>query len=603
MPNSNQTDTENIKNIANSENEKVENNGNGNNQTNIERADQIMGIISDLSILAPEKLAPYIGFLSSNPAALTSFGVLVDKIKDGTATRNDYVHALTSLGGAAVGVADLVKLGLTGTPIGFITSIGISLTLATIEYVDSRDYDFDTIKGDINSLTDSLSSMIDEIKEQINSSDFSDIEKNNFINMLPRIETSFGSDGSKVVKISGNTYILPEVTITANGEPTTPKVPMTPADYDAQIKDVLGMIAEGDNVSAKDMIISLQNAPKSMLAMKEVLLAKGENELAQWIDDNGKFKENTPEHIKEKAYLEAQEDNALAKKLGVSNVPEGSSDTYNKNEEEIRIKVEIEHKKWLEENEGNALSTKLGSSIGGSIGSIIIANNDYSNIEKIAISTSTTVVGQNVGEYLFWDKNGGNGTSAFDDIGTDFKNTLQGAVVSFAISSFFAKNDTLGDILGMDGTFVGGLVDYSVTFTAGYYASIEISNAIKFMETGTYGTKIGSLDGLAGGFAGALGGYLGNTFANKIMGWDTKDEALGANIGSAVGTLALSNVIAALVATGPVGWIAAVFVAFGGSAIGNVIGGIVGGLFGKKSPPPPKAHAKYEFDEEDESYN
>ena len=82
----------------------------------------------------------------------------------------------------------------------------------------------------------------------------------------------------------------------------------------------------------------------------------------------------------------------------------------------------------LETQEGNALSTQLGTSIGGSIGSVIIGNNDFSNIEKIAISTSTTVVGQNVGEYLFWDKNNVNGSGAFDDIGADFKNTLQGVI-------------------------------------------------------------------------------------------------------------------------------------------------------------------------------
>ena len=82
----------------------------------------------------------------------------------------------------------------------------------------------------------------------------------------------------------------------------------------------------------------------------------------------------------------------------------------------------------METQEGNALSTQLGTSIGGSIGSVIIGNNDFSNIEKIAISTSTTVVGQNVGEYIFWDKNNVNGSGSFDDIGADFKNTLQGVI-------------------------------------------------------------------------------------------------------------------------------------------------------------------------------
>lgn len=89
---------------------------------------------------------------------------------------------------------------------------------------------------------------------------------------------------------------------------------------------------------------------------------------------------------------------------------------------------EIKRRIILESEEGNQASTQLGTSIGGSIGSVIIGNNDFSNIEKIAISTSTTVVGQNVGEYLFWDKNNVNGSGAFDDIGADFKNTLQGVI-------------------------------------------------------------------------------------------------------------------------------------------------------------------------------
>ncbi|MFV7791607.1 hypothetical protein ACNO6Z_12255, partial [Aliarcobacter lanthieri] len=79
-----------------------------------------------------------------------------------------------------------------------------------------------------------------------------------------------------------------------------------------------------------------------------------------------------------------------------------------------QAKLDIQKIIVLETQEGNALSTQLGTSIGGSIGSIIIANNDFSNIEKLAISTSTTVVGQNVGEYLFWKQNGESG--AFDDI-------------------------------------------------------------------------------------------------------------------------------------------------------------------------------------------
>lgn len=200
-------------------------------------------------------------------------------------------------------------------------------------------------------------------------------------------------------------------------------------EYHAKV--ALDRFSKGEDITLNEVIQAVEKSPNIMNKLKEVLLAKGNDDVADWITKDGQFKPNTPPDIKERFFLEAEE--------------------------------------------GNQLSTQLGSSIGGSIGSVIIGNNDFSNIEKIAISTSTTVVGQNVGEYIFWDKNNVNGSGAFDDIGADFKNTLQGAVVSFALSSFFAKNDTLSDILGMDGTFIGGLADFTVSYTLGYYGSQAVS--------------------------------------------------------------------------------------------------------------------------------
>ena len=101
-----------------------------------------------------------------------------------------------------------------------------------------------------------------------------------------------------------------------------------------------------------------------------------------------------------------------------------NSVAYKKDKEEDKVKEETHER----DEDNSKIGGIIGGAIGGSIGSIIIANNDFSNIEKIAISTSTTVVGQNVGEYLFWDKNNVNGSGAFDDIGADFKNTLQGVI-------------------------------------------------------------------------------------------------------------------------------------------------------------------------------
>ena len=105
---------------------------------------------------------------------------------------------------------------------------------------------------------------------------------------------------------------------------------------------------------------------------------------------------------------------------------------------------------------------------------MVVANNDFSNIEKIAISTTTTTIGQNVGEYLYWTRDN-NGSGAFKDFDVDALKNLQGAVVSFAISSYFSKNDNVADILGMDGTFIGGLADFTVSYTLGYYGSQAVS--------------------------------------------------------------------------------------------------------------------------------
>ena len=52
-----------------------------NNQTNIEKADEIAGYFSYAGeIPGPQYL--YVTFLASTPAALTSMGVLIDKINE-----------------------------------------------------------------------------------------------------------------------------------------------------------------------------------------------------------------------------------------------------------------------------------------------------------------------------------------------------------------------------------------------------------------------------------------------------------------------------------------------------------------------------------------
>ena len=73
---------------------------------------------------------------------------------------------------------------------------------------------------------------------------------------------------------------------------------------------------------------------------------------------------------------------------------------------------------------------------------MIIADNDFSNTEKILISTTSTVLVQNIGEYIALENDGVDSTSgseAGDDIGQDGYKALASALVSFAVSSYFTS--------------------------------------------------------------------------------------------------------------------------------------------------------------------
>ncbi len=231
--------------------------------------------------------------------------------------------------------------------------------------------------------------------------------------------------------------------------------------------------------------------------------------------------------------------------------------------------------------------SQYGSAIGGQIGSLIISNNEYSNIERVAISTVSTVAVQNIGEYIALEQNGLDGSEAYNDIGGDTIKIGAGAITSFLVSSYFAKNDNVSDLLGIDGTFLGDYMDYEavqgITFIAKELITTGTVNWANFNPTTI------------------VGGYLGNALANEIMDWDTKEEVTGATIGSTITTIALTEVIGTLMMMGPVGWIAAAVVTIFGSALGNIIGGIIGGLFGGDEPTPT-AHSNFEFDEETLTY-
>lgn len=145
---------------------------------------------------------------------------------------------------------------------------------------------------------------------------------------------------------------------------------------------------------------------------------------------------------------------------------------YKDSEEEIRDKrkqEEEEYRKTHSQEESDIYWGGVINTAVGQIGSLVIANNqNFSNIEKLAVNTSFSTLG----DFAVF-KYGGS-ENGFNTADTALDN-LKGAVVSFALASFFAKNDNIADILGMDGTFIGGLADFTVSYTLGYYGSQAVS--------------------------------------------------------------------------------------------------------------------------------
>ena len=231
----------------------------------------------------------------------------------------------------------------------------------------------------------------------------------------------------------------------------------------------------------------------------------------------------------------------------------------------------------------------LGNAAVIQIGSLIMANNSFSDIESVAVTTSIATIA----DYATYNT-AKNGEFDVQDSALD---NLKGAVLSFAISSYFANNDNISDILGMNDTFAGDMLDYTATFGIGYMANAYYASQMAVTATEIKDASA-LLNGanLANAFSGAVGGYLGSVVANELMGWDTESEMIGSSIGSALGAIAV------VLMTNPVGWVAMGLMAFGGSFIGSFVGGIVGGLFGGSEPPPPTAYAEYGFDEETLSY-
>lgn len=98
--------------------------------------------------LLPGPQKPFIAYLTANSGLATSLGDLIDKIDDGTVTRNDYIDVLKDIGATATGVAllaELVGITLLSAP----AILGIGLGLAVLDYADEHNYDASEIYEDL----------------------------------------------------------------------------------------------------------------------------------------------------------------------------------------------------------------------------------------------------------------------------------------------------------------------------------------------------------------------------------------------------------------------------------------------------------------------
>ncbi len=199
------------------------------------------------------------------------------------------------------------------------------------------------------------------------------------------------------------------------------------------------------------------------------------------------------------------------------------------NDENSGLSAEEQSDNQAEENEsqsGADYSAVLNTAI-NQVGSLIINNNqNFSNIEKVSISTTVATIA----DFSSYTK-----TTDFD-VQKEGLDNLKGAVASFAVSTYFSKNDNISDILGMDGTFVGDFADFALTFTLGFSVTILATTQ---SLAGVFSAATIAGDSLAStitvpasfpvAFAGAAGAYLGSALANEIKTYKMHNGHRGIN--------------------------------------------------------------------------
>ena len=100
--------------------------------------------------LLPGPQKPFVTFLIANGGLVTSFGDLIQKIHNGTVTRNDYINVVKDMAAVAAGVSMFSLLvGVTILTSSEILLMGTAFAL--LDYADAHNYNYDTIYDDLTS--------------------------------------------------------------------------------------------------------------------------------------------------------------------------------------------------------------------------------------------------------------------------------------------------------------------------------------------------------------------------------------------------------------------------------------------------------------------
>ncbi len=234
----------------------------------------------------------------------------------------------------------------------------------------------------------------------------------------------------------------------------------------------------------------------------------------------------------------------------------------------------------------------IGSALGSSIGSIVSGDNLF---KQLTLSPLLETIGQNLFQAIGVGlaQNRGDLSDDVLDVFNDFSNEL-GANVRDAAGGVVSSLLTAELMRAIDAEGLGGELASTITNAMlGQISRNIITIGINELTEGATSGVLGNPDSIFSGInidliGNAVGSFIGSKLAYEALaGYDSEEEAIGAQIGGAVAGAATLFAIGSI--AGPVGWAVAALASF----VGNFLGGTIGDLI--NSARPDKASAQLIF--------